>query len=164
MVSTSSNKVTNYHRLARDQRILAWLTVLFAAAHVALLFSDTSPGRIVVGAISIAGMIWVGLYLACAVAVGVIASQLRMKPAIVLLIGILAFVPFVSLLPIIAVQARLNRFWKSVGLRPTVFGVDPAMAEGLQHGTRCAGCGYNLQGNESGVCPECGRAIGLAAE
>jgi hypothetical protein len=24
---------------------------------------------------------------------------------------------------------------------------------------RCGGCGYDLQGNESGVCPECGREI-----
>jgi rubrerythrin len=28
----------------------------------------------------------------------------------------------------------------------------------------CRGCGYDLTGNTSGVCPECGRAVGTAVE
>lgn len=39
----------------------------------------------------------------------------------------------------------------------------------IQDGHTCAGCGYDLQGNESMVCPECGRRftveeLGLSAE
>ena len=29
----------------------------------------------------------------------------------------------------------------------------------LQTGSLCRSCGYNLTGNESGVCPECGEEI-----
>ena len=32
------------------------------------------------------------------------------------------------------------------------------------HGTVCLKCGYNLTGNVSGRCPECGRPIGNCAE
>ncbi|MCG3137091.1 MAG: hypothetical protein HJJLKODD_00933 [Phycisphaerae bacterium] len=39
----------------------------------------------------------------------------------------------------------------------------------IQDGTRCPGCGYSLVGNQSMVCPECGRAytfteLGVTAE
>ena len=32
-------------------------------------------------------------------------------------------------------------------------------AEGFRYSVLCVSCGYNLTGNESGVCPECGRTI-----
>jgi len=163
MLTTTQKKVTNYHRLARDQRLLAWLTMAFLGAHAVVLFADMLPQPVGGVAISATAVIWVSGYLACAVVVGVITNQLQMKPGILMLVAVLAFVPFVSLLPIIAVQARLNRFWKSLGLRPTIFGVDPALAEGLQYGTRCAACGYDLKGNESGVCPECARKVELTS-
>jgi len=28
----------------------------------------------------------------------------------------------------------------------------------------CLGCGYDLRGNRSGVCPECGRAVAPSAD
>jgi len=154
----------NFRRLARDQRRLAALTFAFIAMHVGFVVDDPMALAARGPVWLLMAGIWALLYVVCAALVGAIVSQLRLNGAIVVFIGLLAFVPFVGLIPIVAVQAQLNRFWKLRGLKPSLFGVDPALAEGLQHGTRCAGCGYDLQGNESGVCPECGRAIGLAAE
>ncbi len=35
----------------------------------------------------------------------------------------------------------------------------PDRAARLRHRGLCAGCGYDLKGNISGICPECGRPI-----
>lgn len=39
----------------------------------------------------------------------------------------------------------------------------PAIAEARRRQGLCTGCGYDLTGNESGTCPECGLPIGKAA-
>ena len=153
----------NFRRLACDQRRLAALTFAFIAMHVGFVFVDPVALALRGPVWLLMAGIWALLYVVCAALVGSIVSQLRLNAAIIVLIGVLAFVPFIGLIPIVAVQAQLNRFWKLRGLKPSLLGVDPALAEGLQYGTRCAGCGYNLQGNESGVCPECGRNVASVA-
>lgn len=159
MFTQTRTRPISYRRLARDQRNLAWLTLLLIALHVLFVFVDAVALANISPTALLLGGFWILVYVACAALVGAIASQMGMHAWVTIFVGILAFVPFVCLLPIVAVLARLNQFWKQQGLVPTIFGVDPVLAEGLQHGTRCAGCGYNLHGNESGVCSECGREI-----
>jgi hypothetical protein len=104
--------------------------------------------------------IWIMLF---CVAIGVsgVFSQLRVRRAVgelVLVIAAVGILLVFALLPnpggsgfeaphlwaICPLPIAMALFWMGLGLKPP-----PA--------NRCNGCGYDLTGNESGVCPECGR-------
>ena len=80
---------------------------------------------------------WLGIYYIFAVAAGFLVLNLRLGLLLCLL------VPAGPLLGIILVAEGLL-----LVRRPPM---DPVPA--------CDGCGYNLTGNTSGICPECGMAI-----
>jgi hypothetical protein len=71
---------------------------------------------------------------------------------IMLLAGVLgaAFV----IVALVQVRRRLGR----LGLRAGLFGPSPLQVEGFLRRDRCRACGYDLTGNDSGRCPECGTA------
>lgn len=72
-----------------------------------------------------------------------IVRQLRFDPVYVVAIGVLAAIIFCVWLgsSVLYCDALVRRRMKSV-MNPT-----------------CRGCGYNLTGNVSGVCPECGQTL-----
>jgi len=54
---------------------------------------------------------------------------------------------------------RLRNDWRRHGIDATWRGVTPEAMFLLSDIKYCGGCGYDLQGNVSGVCPECGKAL-----
>lgn len=63
----------------------------------------------------------------------------------------------VSIIPIVWLFRRARAIMREAGLKPKLWGLPDE--EIIRHfcSDRCQGCGYNLTGNTSGVCPECGK-------
>ena len=144
-----------YPELARDQRVLTWLTcVLLLMPFVMPLCHRTfaAGGEVIL----VLFLFWVITFLCAAILLGTIAEQLRFGPMAVLAMAVTAWLPLVGLFPIAYVLINMNRRWKELGLRPGVFGVDAEHVAQLRQWPRCVACGYDLRGNTSGICPECG--------
>lgn len=144
-----------YPELARNQRVLTWLTcvLLLMPFVMPLCHKAFSVGGEV---ILVLFLIWVITFLCAAILLGTIAEQLRFGPMAVLAMAVTAWLPLIGFIPIAYVLIRLNRRWKELGLRPGVFGVGAEQVAQIRQWPRCAACGYDLRGNTSGICPECG--------
>jgi uncharacterized paraquat-inducible protein A len=74
-----------------------------------------------------------------------------MELLLVLLMGALASAVALSLAAV-AAAILLDRFHPEFG----------SIAQGRRARGQCAECGYDLTGNTSGVCPECGTSCGTS--
>lgn len=72
---------------------------------------------------------------------------------------ILSFAPCVPLGVLLLVNDRAIRMLRAAGLRVGLMGVADAEIVRLLSTDSCRTCGYNLYGNVSGVCPECGTLV-----
>jgi predicted RNA-binding Zn-ribbon protein involved in translation (DUF1610 family) len=77
--------------------------------------------------------------------------------------ALLLIAPCINLLVLLVINARATRALKDAGLRVGLMGVrdDQLLRKLSVH--LCRQCGYDLTGNVSGVCPECGTAITVQA-
>jgi rRNA maturation endonuclease Nob1 len=65
-------------------------------------------------------------------------------------------------LVLVTINLSVTRTLRRAGLRVGFMGVRPDEIERVLNANLCRGCGYNLTGNISGICPECGRpAVGM---
>jgi len=71
-------------------------------------------------------------------------------------------VPMLQLIAGIGLCRRLNKQWRKFGLDAGWAGPTERLLEEAPLDPMCAQCGYNLFGNISGVCSECGNSIGAA--
>lgn len=62
-----------------------------------------------------------------------------------------------SWLAMMAAALETPRVMASYGLRSGWCGLSRAAIDAALRGDACLACGYNLTGNTSGTCPECGR-------
>lgn len=72
---------------------------------------------------------------------------------------VLSFAPCVPLGVLLLVNDRAIRMLREAGLRVGLMGVADAEIVRLLSTDSCRKCGYNLYGNVSGVCPECGTRV-----
>ena len=80
-------------------------------------------------------------------------------PVIVVACGILMVAPCANLLLLVLVNMSVTRTLRRAGLHVGLMGVKKEEVERIVSPELCSGCGYNLTGNVSGYCPECGRAV-----
>jgi len=71
--------------------------------------------------------------------------------------------PCVNLFVLLLINASATRTLRRAGVRVRFMGVDPDELERALNTDLCKGCGYNLTGNVSGICPECGRPTAAEA-
>lgn len=69
------------------------------------------------------------------------------------------FIPIINIVVLIAVNSRAGQVLRSAGLHVGILGAPHEMAEAAMDPTKCKSCGYDLTGNASGVCSECGKSI-----
>lgn len=64
-----------------------------------------------------------------------------------------------NLIPIVWLLRQSFAAMRGAGLKPNLFGLTDDQI--IRHfcSDRCQGCGYDLTGNTSGVCPECGTRL-----
>ena len=96
---------------------------------------------------------------ALAVVVALLLAEVKASGGIIVLSVLVTPVPVVNFLIIIHAHTSALAVFKAVGLRVGLFGVRDADARHRMNPDLCVGCGYNLTGNLSGRCPECGLTI-----
>lgn len=68
------------------------------------------------------------------------------------------FIPVINIILLIAANSRATEVLERADLEVGLWGVSAVSAEAAMDSMLCLKCGYNLTGNASGVCPECGTA------
>ena len=78
---------------------------------------------------------------------------------LILLCAILMLAPCANVLLLLLVNMSVTRTLRRAGLHVGFMGAKDEEVERHLNPMLCKKCGYNLTGNVSGICPECGRAI-----
>jgi hypothetical protein len=84
-------------------------------------------------------------------------------PLVTVLAGLVMIAPCANVIVMLLVSGSVDRTLQKAGVRVGFMGVNESDLERALDPMLCKGCGYNLTGNVTGLCPECGRAAGNAA-
>jgi len=104
-------------------------------------------------------IVLISAYIAGLVAVWQLMSALRWSIVGRLVCMILLFVPVANLGVLVALSESANRAFRRVGIRVGFMGVADEVVRRRLLTNLCIECGYDLTGNVSGICPECGSPI-----
>ncbi len=84
---------------------------------------------------------------------------LQSSPGKIAAAVILGWIPFIGLLAFLLVNSDATRALRKAGLPVGILGVGHQAVRNKLDPRYCNDCGYDLTGNASGTCPECGRKI-----
>ena len=87
---------------------------------------------------------------------------MRMHIAWIIICSFLMVVPLLNMFLLLLVNGRATRIMKRAGVHVGFMGVRDEEVVRLLSFNHCRQCGYDLTGNISGRCPECGREVPLA--
>lgn len=99
------------------------------------------------------------IYVLMIVGVVLLLTAQGKHPVIIIACGVLMLAPCANLLLLVLVNMSVTRTLRRAGLHVGLMGVKGEEVERIVNPELCSGCGYNLTGNVSGYCPECGRAV-----
>ena len=144
--------------LARRQRWLMWLLLasmllLIPTSSISIANSQSTFIRWLIGAVYVAAYLVIDFLLLM-----VLAAKNEHR-RIMVLYGLLMLAPCVNLFILAVVLCDVNLTLRRARLRVGLFGVDTSEVERLLNPQLCQNCSYDLHGNVSGTCPECGRNI-----
>jgi hypothetical protein len=105
------------------------------------------------------GVLYVILSVALVIAIMALQAAMGTHPIISIIVGLLAIVPFLNLFALLFVNMEANNILKNAGLTVGLMGVKPEELRRFMDPRLCRKCGYDLTGNASGYCPECGRQV-----
>ncbi len=147
--------------VARRQRLVLWL-VLGAVLSIVMPFT-LQPILYAIAVPNVAYLLYVPVFLGIRIAVliGAILLMRALKTNIVLLIvcTILMIVPFLNLLVLLMENRRATKHLRKAGLRVGFMGVRDEDVVRRLAANLCRTCAYDLTGNVSGICPECGTLV-----
>lgn len=141
-------------KIARRQRWVVWLT-LIAVGGSCPPVQFTLVFELGVGVFAI---VQISLLLIVLVGVMALMSASGVHPFYIALSALLLLVPYVNLIVLFAANRVATQILRETGLHIGIFGVDLQRLEWKLNTDLCDNCGYNLTGNTSGICPECGYA------
>lgn len=150
-------------KLATRQRWLVWMVLLLLMMQVLPILIEEymrpGPAAEIVGGI-FALMLMLTMFL---VVVGAILIMVVDGTHVVMIVlaAVFLFAPCVNLLILLLINRRATRTLRAAGLKVGLVGVNPEQLERILNPSLCTKCGYNLTGNLSGLCPECGTALPL---
>lgn len=104
-------------------------------------------------------LILVASSLAAVAVVTLLMVTLRSSELAIVGHAALAWVPFLNLAIIMGATARASAALEKAGVRVAWLGVSDRAVRHLLEAHLCNECGYNLTGNTSGRCSECGTKI-----
>ena len=142
--------------VGKRQRSLLWFILALLAFQLSLFTS--ALGFPPAFELVVALLYW-------ALLISILVSVLRLLAALGVHViwrifcALLLIAPCINLLVLLVINGRATRALKDAGLRVGLMGVrdDELLKKLSVH--LCRQCGYDLTGNVSGVCPECGTAI-----
>jgi hypothetical protein len=146
----------NLRILARRQRWMIWLV----GASILAQFAPWLPWQQYGTYILLAVLYFqIGVHILMIVGVVLLLIAQGNHPLMVVICGIVMVAPCGNLLLLILVNMSVTRTLRRAGLRVGFWGVKDEDVERVLDPTLCRGCSYNLTGNISGICPECGRPL-----
>jgi hypothetical protein len=143
-------------QVARRQRAILWYILASLVLQV-LLFTPIGSFHPLVALFILLAF----LALQIMIVVGVVQLLAALGVGIIwrILCIVLLFAPCISLLTLLVINSRATRALRDAGLRVRLMGVRDADVLRALSVHLCHNCGYNLTGNVSGRCPECGTPI-----
>jgi hypothetical protein len=145
-------------KLARRQRWLLWITSACVASYVAMIVIMGLSGTNFYYAIA-AGAVWIGSLLAVWLTTIWMAAALPRSGGLIALFVLTSWMPAVNLLVLLYVNRRVIQALRRAGLRVGFMGVKDEDVVRRLSPYLCLTCGYDLTGNVSGICPECGKVV-----
>lgn len=144
-------------KLAKRQRWLIWLILITVFTQ----FAQFSPiiGRLIGPYIGLFIILQVILWILGVIGIVMVVIAQGTNPAVTALTGLFMLAPCANILLLLLVSSSVNRTFKRAGIRVGLMGVNETDLERALNPMLCKGCGYDLTGNTSGICPECGRPI-----
>ncbi len=141
--------------LARRQRWTIWLILLVIISYV-VMFGPRFPGfgMILVAVVGLLRLVTLALLI---IGVVLMLTAQRTHWAVTTICAILMICPCVNLIVLVLVNASVNNTLRRAGLRVGLMGAKKEDVERVLNPALCTGCGYDLTGNVTGRCPECGR-------
>lgn len=143
--------------VARRQRQLLWIVLagLLTYFFAILMFASS----IQLWAIIATNALFIILTIVSVVMAIYMLHALRTSVAVMIICGILLFAPCINLITLLVVNGMATKALRRAGLRVGFMGVKDEDAVRAMNPWLCRGCGYNLFGNTSGRCPECGCTV-----
>ena len=157
-----ARRTPDLRKLAKRQRWVIWLFALGMTTNVlsGILVNLPSPGLAWLISYIVTPVLAVVIHILMIIGVVLLLTARGSHVLIVILGGILMVIPWnMNLLVLLHANIRATRTLRQAGFRVGLLGADPEQVERTVDPMLCNGCGYNLTGNFSGYCPECGRSI-----
>lgn len=149
-------RTADIRKLAKRQRWLIWLILLSFVPHLLFYLRLGQYGDI---AAIVGILLGISIYLLQVIGIVLLLSAQGNHCLMIFICGVLMLVPCGNLLLLLLVNMSVTRTLRRAGLRVGFMGVDPDSVERTLDPSLCKQCGYDLTGNISGRCPECGKEI-----
>ncbi len=99
-------------------------------------------------------------WLASAYLINQLACEILPRRSLALFtVAMVGCIPLVQVVPAIYVCYRMRWHWAELGVASAWLAPARRCLKWLKQDGVCFGCGYDIQGNRSGLCPECGSPI-----
>lgn len=146
-------------KLARRHRWLTWVILLMILIYILEFIVLASSG--VFGASIDVYVVVVGTVVHVLLLVAVVLVLVAEGNPIVntIIFSVLMLAPCANILMAVLVRGSAGRKLREAGLSVGLMGIKPEDVERILNRELCRRCGYNLRGNVSGICPECGSQI-----
>ena len=149
-------RAPDLRKLAQRQRWMIWLVLISLLSQILPLMPWGEYGVVAV----IAGLLLqFATYVLMIVGVVLVLIARGNHILMVILCGILMLAPCANLFVLVLVNMSTTHTLRQAGLHVGFMGVNPEEVERVLNPELCSHCGYNLTGNVSGFCTECGRPV-----
>ncbi len=142
--------------VARRQKYAIYLVLAAILNWFLTAFMSVRFGPIIA---VLGGFLMIAIQLLLVVGVVLMLSATRTHVAVIVVCAILMFAPCVNLIVLLFVNQGVTRTLRRAGIRVGFMGARDEDAERAMDPMLCRVCGYNLTGNVSGRCPECGTLL-----
>lgn len=140
--------------VARKQRQIIGVILIKVVLYLDLMFGGISgPSALLT---LLLGVGFVACIAVSAVQFFQLMGGLRMSMIVRIVVAPLLLAPCISLLVLLIVNSRATSALQAAGLTFGFLGVSDEQVTRMLGAYACRSCGYNLFGNTSGVCTECG--------
>lgn len=142
---------------------MIWSVLASMVSIIVPFFAEAvAPGGLLLGMIMQSVL---GLVCTVVMIMGLVGVMASLGRHIVLRIFVcfLMFLPLISLLVLLRYNRKATRLLRDAGLKVGLMGASDEQILRVLSVNRCHTCGYDLTGNVSGRCPECGWIAGAAS-
>ena len=152
-------KTINLKKVAFAQRWLVLCVLGMILIYAGAIFNAFFTPPAIADPIQIAlGLLSYAVGITAIVFVAMLAFALGTPVWLLVVLILLMIMPCVNFLILLITNGRATAILKQYGLKVGLLGVPPSEHPKL-YANACAACGYNLAGNTTGLCPECGTPI-----